>query len=101
MSRVPVSAELLRWARERSGVDIDDLRSRFPKLDQWETQEVQPTVKQLEDYARTTLTPFGYFFLAEPPELRLPVPHFRTVEGPPARKPSPNLLDTVQMMQRR
>jgi len=38
--------------------------------------------------------------LETPPEDRLPIPDFRTVTGQP-RRPSPDLLETVQIMQRR
>ena len=62
---------------------------------------MQPTLKQLEEYARVTLTPFGYFFLNEPPELRLPVPQFRTKNEGEKPTPSPNLFETIQLMQRR
>jgi Zn-dependent peptidase ImmA (M78 family) len=102
MSRVAVKPDLLRWARERAGKDVEELRSKFPKIDEWETEETSPTVKQLEKYAKATYTPFGYFFLAEPPEEELPVPSFRTGGNRAAtRRPTPNLLDTVQTMQRR
>jgi len=101
MSRIAVSPDLLRWARDRAGKGVEELRSRFPKINEWEAEEVRPTLKQLEAYAKATYTPFGYFFLAEPPKEGLPIPYFRT--GPPgvSSGPSPNLLETVQAMQRR
>lgn len=99
MSRVAVKPDILRWARDRAGMDVDDLRQKFPKIDEWEAEHSRPTLKQLEAYARATHTPFGYFFLAEPPEEKLPIPYFRT-GADAARKPSANLLDTVQTMQR-
>lgn len=67
MSRVAINKELIRWAMDRSGQDEPALVERFPKLPQWESGEVQPTFKQLEDFAKATLTPFGAFFLSEPP----------------------------------
>jgi Zn-dependent peptidase ImmA (M78 family) len=45
--------------------------------------------------------PFGYFFLSEPPEERLPIPYFRTMEREPAEPPSSELLETIYLMQRR
>jgi Zn-dependent peptidase ImmA (M78 family) len=40
-------------------------------------------------------------FLSEPPKERLPIPHFRTVASESLRMPSPELLETVQAMERR
>jgi Zn-dependent peptidase ImmA (M78 family) len=80
---------------------VDSLARKFPKVEQWEREEVKPTLRQLEAFAKATLTPIGYFFLPEPPEDRLPIPDFRTVRDQPIRRPSPNLLETVQVMQRR
>jgi hypothetical protein len=36
MDRVTVKPEMLRWARERSGLQATNLRKRFPKLELWE-----------------------------------------------------------------
>lgn len=101
MSRVAVSPDLLRWARDRAGKDVEELRNKFPKIDEWEAEQVRPTLKQLEAYAKATHTPFGYFFLAEPPDEVLPIPYFRTGSPVAPRRPSPNLLETIQAMQRR
>jgi Zn-dependent peptidase ImmA (M78 family) len=101
MTRVAINPEILHWACERAGVPIDALIHRFPKFEQWESGEAKPTLRQLEALAKKTLTPLGYFFLDQPPEDRLPIPDFRTVDDLSVHTPSPNLLDTVQMMQRR
>jgi Zn-dependent peptidase ImmA (M78 family) len=101
MSKVAVKSDLITWARERSGVPGSALRKRFPKFQEWERGEAQPTLRQLEAFAKTTSTPLGYFFLSNPPEERLPIPDFRTVPGAQAQRPSPNLLETIQTMQLR
>jgi Zn-dependent peptidase ImmA (M78 family) len=101
MSRVNVNKEVLRWAVSRSGQELDDLEQKFPKIQQWADEESQPTLRQLESLARATHTPLGFFFLAEPPDERLPIPHFRTIHDDTPAKPNPNLLETVQIMQRR
>ena len=92
---------VVRWARERSGKDMSDLAKRFPKLPQWEGGEAQPTFKQLERFAKATLTPFGALFLEEPPDDKLPVADFRTLKGQQPARPSAALMTTVQQMQRR
>ncbi len=101
MTRVQVAPEMLRWACERSGRDFEELAHRVPQIHAWVRGERQPTFKQLEKLATATRTPFGFLFLAEPPEERLPVPDFRTVGRASQVRPSPDLLDTVHGMQRR
>ncbi len=101
MVRVEVKAELLRWARDRAGFTVDDLLSKFPKLEQWESGEIQPTLKQIESFAKATYAPVGYFFLPEPPEEPLPVPDFRTMAVRGVRPASPNLRDIIYACQER
>jgi len=100
MNRVAVSPQLIRWAQERSGLDAAALVGHFPKLPQWESGELQRTYLQLEDYARATLTPFGLFFLPEPPTERLPVPDFRTLRNVGPRRPSAALLKMISQIHR-
>ena len=99
--RVPANPTMLRWARERSGLDVGVLLSRFPALDKWESRELLPTLKQLERYARATLTPVGFLFLPEPPIERVPIPDFRTMADRAIARPSPNLLETIYLCQQR
>ena len=101
MNRVPVQPALLRWARARAGYDADALTGRFPKLEEWERGEVQPTLKQVEAFAKATRTPVGFLFLAEPPIERVPIPDFRTVANVHVDHPSPDLLETVYLCQQR
>ena len=101
MMRVEVRPELLRWARERSGLDIPVLARRFPHLDSWERGEAHPTLKQLEGFAKFTHTPVGYLFLSEPPVEHVPIPDFRTIGNERTGRPSPDLLDTIYLCQQR
>lgn len=101
MNRVGVQPHMLRWARSRAGLSSGALGKRFPRLDEWERGERQPTLKQLEQYAKATHTPVGYLFLAEPPVEQVPIPDLRTAEGNRALQPSPHLLDTIYICQQR
>lgn len=100
MTRVAVSGSVLSWALERSD-RYSEVEQRFPKLSEWLAGKSQPTMHQLEELAKKTYTPLGYFFLASPPEDKLPIPHFRTLSTGPMPRPSPDLLETVQTMERR
>ena len=99
--RVDVAASLYAWAAERSGLGADELDHKFPKLQQWESGEHSPTLKQLEQFARATRTPVGYFFLPAPPDEQVPIPDLRTVGNRGVRRPSPDLLDTIYQCQQR
>jgi Zn-dependent peptidase ImmA (M78 family) len=99
--RVAVKPELLRWARERSGLQADALARRFPRLADWERGEARPTLKQLEQFAKATHTPVGYLFLPEPPVEQVPIPDYRTAGNRRIARPSPDLLDTVYVCQQR
>ena len=101
MLRVAVQPKLLRWARERIGRGAEEFQSRFKKLPLWENGQEQPTLKQLEAYAKATYVPVGYFFLPEPPEEKLPIPDLRTVRNQAIRYASPDLLDIVYTCQQR
>lgn len=82
-------------------MSAEELLSTFPKYRAWERGELHPTLRQLEKFATKTQTPLGYFFLPEPPDEKLPIPDFRTSSDEGTKHPSPNLLDTIQAMQRR
>ncbi len=102
MIRVPVNPDLLRWARERADIRQESLAAKkFKKLPEWENGDVQPTLKQLEAFARAVHVPIGYLFLSEPPEEALPIPDFRTLAGHAVTRPSPDLLDTIYACQER
>jgi len=101
MTKVDVAPEMLRWAIKRSGRERKELEHRFPKLEMWLEGQAQPTLRQLQQFASATYTPFGYFFLPAPPEERLPIRDFRTRRAAALRQPSGNLLDTIYLCQQR
>lgn len=95
---------VLQWARERAGYETDELASKLgvkpERVVEWE-QSGRISLTQADKLAHYTHTPLGYLYLADPPEDRLPIPDFRTVGDRPLVKPSPDLLETVLLMQRR
>jgi|HubBroStandDraft_1064217.scaffolds.fasta_scaffold07992_2 hypothetical protein len=99
--RVEVEPDLLRWARDRSGLDDEAIHRRFPHFEKWQKRELQPTLRQLEHFAEVTRTPVGYLFLQAPPVEKVPIPDFRTVGNKRVGKPSPDLLETIYICQQR
>jgi Zn-dependent peptidase ImmA (M78 family) len=101
VAKVAVNPEVLQWAVYRTE-EAEKIEKKFPKLVNWMNNEAHPTLKQLEQLAKATSTPLGFFFLSKPPQLQLPIPHYRTVNDAHAsQQPSPDLLETVQTMERR
>ncbi len=88
MTRVAVNPALLCLAR-------DELSGKFKKPTEWESCQTQPTLKQVEVFAREVHVPVGYLFLTEPLEETVPIPDFRTFAGKPVSRLVPNLKDTI------
>jgi Zn-dependent peptidase ImmA (M78 family) len=98
--RITLNPQVLKWAIDRSG-NRGRLERKFPKLSEWLDGSSQPTLRQLEDFAKSAAVPFGYLLLPEPPQEHLAIPLFRTVDNQPTRLASPDLLDTVHLMRQR
>ncbi|MCJ1698518.1 ImmA/IrrE family metallo-endopeptidase [Rathayibacter festucae] len=99
--RIPVSAEVLRWAAERAGWSETTVRERFPRFDRWLVSDPPPTLPQLRSFARAARLPFGYLLLPTPPEETAGIPDRRTRGGAQRRELSPDLRDTLSTCQRR
>lgn len=103
---VDLRPRVLRWARERAGLHVAELAKKIggavtaEVVEGWE-RTGKLTLTQARRLAQVTRTPEGFLYLAEPLEDKLPIPDFRTVGDAPVKRPSPDLLDTVQIMQRR
>jgi Zn-dependent peptidase ImmA (M78 family) len=103
---VSLTPKVLRWARERAGLDQRTLAKKVTgkptadRVDHWE-QTGMLTFAQVRKLAHATHTPEGFLYLKEPPDDRLPIPDFRTVGDGSVKRPSPDLLDTAYMMRRR
>lgn len=98
-----LSPTVLRWARERNGFQPETLAAKVgvqtARVLEWE-RSGRISVAQADRLAQRTHTPIGYLYLSEPPDDSLPIPDFRAPDGKP-RRPSPDLLQTVNLMARR
>ena len=102
--RIRLQPRVLRWARERAGMEQQGLAHKVQvkpeAVAEWE-RSGSITIAQADKLAQRTHTPLGYLYLKEPPDERLPIPDFRTIGNESPRHPSPDLLETVYLMQRR
>ena len=101
---IMLQPRVLRWARERAGLDREQLAANLKVQTQdiveWE-RSGRLTFDEVDELAKRTYTPVGYLYLPEPPDDSLPIADFRTRTGVSPQWPSPNLLDTVYQMQLR
>ena len=99
MTEAFVTPHLLQWARERYKLPIamaaEKLKIKPDKLEDWEKGNERPTFRQAQGLAYKLHIPFGYLFLSEPPEEKLPLPDFRTIAGAQAYPPSPGFTDVL------
>lgn len=79
--RVPVKPELISWALDQSNLEPSDLGGQSDKVVGWLEGSQQPTLNQLQSFAKSTHIPFGYLMMSEPPALEKPLPDFRRRDG--------------------
>lgn len=105
MTTANINTDMLTWTRERSGISVPDFARRCgvseERLLEWESGERKLTFNQAMRFAEKAHVPFGYLFLAKPPEEVLPIPDLRTLEGQGVQRPSAELLDLVKLMMQR
>ena len=99
MTDALITPTVLTWARERRKLDVESLASKVnvkpAAVSAWEAGTSRPTFLQAVNSANALRVPLGYFYLSEPPNLRSPLPDFRTLPGQPITEPSPDLLDVI------
>ena len=103
-ARTTVQPTVLRWARERAGLAMEAVAAKVgvrpDRVVEWE-RSGRISIAQADRLAQCTHTPIGYLYLREPPEDDLPIPDFRATGAEGRRRPSPDLLETVDLMARR
>ncbi len=80
--RMPISPEVVTWARERLGYSLEALEQKRPELKKiaaWESGDSRPTYRELESLAKELWVPVAIFFFPEPPDLPRIEESFRTL----------------------
>ncbi len=99
-TEIEINNNILTWAVERAGLNFDEISQKIPYFSSWLTGEKKPTVKQLEKFSQKVHLPFGYLFLDNPPEEKIPIPFFRTIASA-SDKVALNIYDTILILQQR
>jgi Zn-dependent peptidase ImmA (M78 family)/DNA-binding XRE family transcriptional regulator len=93
--RALVKPELLKWARDRAKVKLEDAAraAHVPpeRLQAWEDGEGTPTLGQLRDLAAKYHFPLAVFYLPEPPKDFAPLRDFRRLPNVEEEPISANL----------
>lgn len=101
-NRIHIDANRYLWAIQRAGLTLEDYIKSHPKvsLPDWIDGTKEPTIKQLEAFAKTVHVPFGFLFLEHLPEENVPFPVFRGKAGKYDHFDL-NVYDTVSAIQQR
>ena len=100
VERLNIQPNLLRWVIQRAGISEEKAIETFPLLNGWLSQEKQPTLNQLKNFAAKFYVPFGYLFMSNLPIENIPFPMFRGEAGQQYHF-NLNVYDTVMNVQAR
>lgn len=100
VERLNIQPHLLRCVIQRAGFSEEKAIEAFPLLGGWLSQEKQPTLSQLKNFAAKFYAPFGYLFMNNLPLENIPFPMFRGGAGRQDHFDL-NVYDTVMNVQAR
>ena len=90
--QIRVTPAVVKWARERAGYTVDDLISKFKKIEEWEEGRSFPSYPQLEQLADKLSLPIAVFFFPAPPDLPAISQSFRTLPATEFDRMPPRIL---------
>jgi Zn-dependent peptidase ImmA (M78 family)/transcriptional regulator with XRE-family HTH domain len=102
--KMQLQPKVLKWVRERARLGTAQLAKKIgvqeKRIKQWEeTGELSEAAARR--LAQRTYAPYGYLFLQQPLDERLPISDFRRVSQTSSRRPTPDLLDVLYQAKRR
>lgn len=102
VTRFKINSEVLDWAIKSTDLSSEQIEEKIEKFEitKWKSGEKEPTINQIQNFAKEFHIPFGHLFLQKPPKQESPSLAFRTVENRPADI-SRGLQEVIQRMQTR
>lgn len=76
---IPITPEIVTWARERAGYSLDEAAEKFKAISEWEAGSASPSYPQLENMADAFKIPVAVFFFPAPPDVPQISESFRTL----------------------
>lgn len=76
---IPINKEMVTWARNRTGLTLEEAARKFRHIAAWEAGSTLPTYPQLESMADEFKLPVAAFFFPEPPRTPPIRESFRTL----------------------
>jgi len=105
MEQAMIQQDLLLWAIDRANTSIDMLSHKLQlkeeKIKKWINGEDNPTFKQAQKLAKILQIPFGYLFLSQIPQEKLPLPDFRTIKDKPTYNMTPIFKELLYDLDRK
>jgi Zn-dependent peptidase ImmA (M78 family) len=102
---VAPNPSVLIWARQESGFEVDVVAKRLgvnpERLNEWETGDKVPTMRQLEHLAKFYHRPLGLFFRTKPPVIPPLATEYRRLNGLVPGHESPELRLAIRKMSNR
>jgi Zn-dependent peptidase ImmA (M78 family)/transcriptional regulator with XRE-family HTH domain len=101
--RAAITPKVLQWGRESARVSLEDAASKVgvspEKLEEWESGETQPTIRQAQTLAKAYKRPFALFFLPEIPKDFQPLQDYRRKGSEPLGTASLFIIREIQQKQ--
>lgn len=76
---LPITPDVVQWARERAGFSVEDASRAFKNIAAWEAGTAVPSYPQLEQMAEKFKCPVAVFFFPQPPDVPAVEQSFRTL----------------------
>ena len=98
VERMPITPEVLTWARERAGYSLEELGSiREPAdIQAWEQGTAAPTYAEMDALARLFRISSAVFFFPEPPDMPIPPRDFKTLGEDAFHRFNPRLRQLIR-----
>lgn len=102
-NKANITPKILKWARESARMTEETAASKasisISKLQEWESGESQPTIRQAEALAKAYRRPFALFFLPDIPRDFQPLQDFRKKDAKPLSTGSIFIIREIQQKQ--